>query len=72
MKKTNNPYLIRSNQKDIHESLEKIVTKHLNTEFMPIPEHQIEIFNIIDDIVTRIKAYNSRFWLNCKLSLRKI
>ena len=53
MKKSNNPYLIRSNQKDVHESLEKIVTKHLNTEFMrPIPEHQIEIFNIIDDIVT--------------------
>jgi tRNA (guanine-N7-)-methyltransferase len=52
MKKSNNPYLIRSNQKDVHESLEKIVTKHLNTEFMrPIPEHQIEIFNIIDDIV---------------------
>jgi tRNA G46 methylase TrmB len=54
MKKSNNPYLIRSNQKDIHESLEKIVTKHLNTEFMrPTPEHQIEIFNIIDDIITK-------------------
>ena len=52
MKKSSNPYLIRSNQKDIHENLEKIVTKHLNNEFMrPIPEHQIEIFNIIDDMV---------------------